>query len=893
MSRTSGLCPNCGNRIIFEDGEQTTVCFACDGVINVSEISGKNASSSNSNSYGGGYSAGAIAPAALMGFDNSESGIVFIENFFDNYDWTEYQKNNDIEIDELEEVVNNNKMKNGAVPASWYLDYKALAVPVRKKIEGLAETAKAAGAEYNPEDPSASYVFFDVYNDVCRKLVCAKESVLKRLEYATKYGLEKERLAEIQADFADLKARYENDVKVVTEIDEIPEYAQAVEVVNERARHSFADLGIEAESVYQDAMAKFNDASPNKKAALVQFEKIRGYRDSSKKIAIINRFFGFKGETLYRCFGKHFIAKEEVYTPTLNVQQLGKKNKEGEEAQPQGVKSLSLYEVVENGMPAKEPIVKGIVKMLACYGGKLYYIKEKEGICSYDLYDKTEVVVEASERELYLTFNGYEYDVIDKGRKFYIKKKKKEKAAALGKSGCGSKKKDAAPAPAEPAVVEDFYDILVVDMVSGTASVVVDGLQEIVKKDGDKIFYTRMEEETSVTPAKGGCGAKATTVTTQKAVLYVCDLATGFKKALVDDACKLKAAHEDKIVYTKLKPNDYNQDLYVYDIHSGKETLIEENVYGYFGIFKNKIYYLVGNAQFCPLVRNNFEGTQREQFMKNVERIVDEIGGWLYVKKGRAGSYNSTLVKVNLETKKRVTLCTQFKKIATFYGNYVYYVDVENNLRSVRIDGKHNVCVAKDVREVYPTPDYLYYTRVEDVNVNETALSLYRMDKDGDNIKKIVFNVDAVCNDFATEKLYFEKVENMMFKCYMPGKEKEATVEVHQLKKFYVMNKENEKIEHVLTLGYPSEKMEKAGCLGKKKEEDKIFEEIGLFTQEIVNEIEQAAAAEENAPATSAVPGCGGASANKAPAGGSAAGCGNKNAAAGGNAAAPGCGAKK
>ena len=145
----TGFCPNCGSKLVYTKNEKTVMCYACDSIIDVNEFTGK-----SSGVGGEGIGASAMMPAMMMGFDNPESGVVFVENFFENYDWVGYAIDADIVIPEIAEVVKNNKMKNGACAVSWYLDYKALAYPVRKKIEGLAQHQKEMGELYNPVDPT-------------------------------------------------------------------------------------------------------------------------------------------------------------------------------------------------------------------------------------------------------------------------------------------------------------------------------------------------------------------------------------------------------------------------------------------------------------------------------------------------------------------------------------------------------------------------------------------------------------------------------------------------------------------------------------------------------------------------------------------------------------------
>jgi hypothetical protein len=184
-------------------------------------------------------------------------------------------------------------------------------------------------------------------------------------------------------------------------------------------------------------------------------------------------------------------------------------------------------------------------------------------------------------------------------------------------------------------------------------------------------------------------------------------------------------------------------------------------------------------------------------------------------------------------------LCTQFKKLARFYGNLVYYVDSANTLRCVRIDGKNNKRIAENVDFVVPTKDYLYYTRQEKVSEREQALSLYKMDNYGHNVRKIIFNVTNVCNDTQSQSLYFKCNEETIFKCYAPGKEKEARYESWTLNRFYELNKETEEVKLALTLNYPTSKAAPAsGCSSKAPAPSTIYEEIGPKTSFVNKDVE-------------------------------------------------------
>ncbi len=901
MSNLSGLCPNCGSKLIYEGNEQSVMCYACDSLINVADFA---TSKSTASTNAGGSVVSAVAAASVVGFDNPESGVVFIENFFDTYNWTEYQMDAEIDIPEISSVINNNKMKNGALAASWYLDYKGLAVPVRKKMEGLDVIAKKIGAAYNPDDLTEAYESYDLYVNVSKRLLEEKDEIFRRLNnaisYAEKFKLEKAKLTEIKTDIEELKAMYDRDVRPTNDITEVPAYLSAQAALNTEKSRELAARGIDAKSAYEEALKMYN-SNPDKSGALVMLERVRGYGESVKLINNINQYYQFNKE-LYRFCGKYFVYKSEAYVATLNVKDLGKKKKskkeqEKEQAQQLATapKALSLYEVVD-GEPAKDPIIRGIAQVIACYGSKIYYFKLNQGIYSYDLYNNTEKVIDAGKSADYWDKHySYQYALVNNGKSFMViknavKEKTAEKEVAKKKSKKGN----------EPEVVTDIdlnpKSIIVVDMVNELAKKVVSAMEKIVFPDiahadkekarearkllnlNSRIFYTYVEK--SIPVQKKGCGSKKKEPAFElKSKFMVCNLATGECKQVLDKNCEICTVHKDKVVYAVQKPNKYNKDILVFDMKTGESKVIESNVYQYFDVIEDKIYYLVGNNEYCPLVRNNFTGDAREEIMQNVQKIIGERGGWLYVRKGKG--WNSLLVKVSADGKKCVVLCSQIKKFIGFYGNLIYYVDFYDTLHSVRIDGKNNISISKNIFEVYPMDKALYYTRQETVEafeetpemkeirekieysqimiekesssstkeflekkvkeaeekykelqekikqkIKEKNLSIYKMDKTGHNVRKVVFNVDKVEVDELTSKLYFKKGETARFKVYEPKKEKEAVLIDYDLQKYYEMDMNTEEVKQVLTLGLPHSEERKTGCGGKKTTVDKVYEEV-------------------------------------------------------------------
>lgn len=832
-------CPKCGFNLVFEDVNTPVFCECCEQTIAWDTDRTPAAVEST------GGSTFSMAIPTAVGFDNPESGVVFIENFFDNYNWIPFMISPDLKIREIAEVVDNNKMKNGACAISWYLDYKALAYPIRKKIEGLAKHQQEMADIYNPVDPTASFTLFDSYQRVCRALVNGKKDIFKQLDnaikYAEKFALAADKMAEIKNDYVSLKALWDKEVILVKEISEIPVYDAAKKAASKKIADELAAKGIDAVTTYDQAMSLYNDPSiHNQIASLALFEKVRGYEDSVRIIKKINQYFNYHSE-MYRAFGSHFIYKQEEYKPaTLDIKELGKKAKNikkkataTEADAPAAVKAWSLFEVVD-GKPAKESSIQGIDKIITCYGGRLYYFKQDGGIYSYDITTHAEAALcKGKSEEFKNAKDEYEYRIATNGSSFFVKKLiTKEEVAE--KTGCAKTIANVTSKFKKNVVAEEdtlnLYTVVVVDMKSNSCKPLIDKLTAIAEAHENKIFYTVREKQK---PVKMGCveklkgkKAKDPEIITR---LMVCDAETGACKQALDSSCSINAVYQDYIVYTLWKPNELNKDLHALNLSTGEDTLIERNIYEYFQtnvkneLIDGKVYYTVGNNDYQPLVRNNLAGTERLEIMTRVAEVAGERGGYLYIKRGRGA--NSALWKISTDGKEKYPLCSQFKSVAKFEDHYIYYVDVYNSLHVMRIDGKNNRVLAENVSNVITSTEGLYYTRLENVNGRKKGFSLYLMDKGGHNVKKVEFNLTSYKEDLNSGIITYARKETVDFKVYLPKKEDEAVIQSHEITRYYEMDKQTGETELVLTMGWPEDE-EKTGCLTKIfKPKKHIYEE--------------------------------------------------------------------
>ena len=822
----TGLCPNCGTKLTYEQKDKTVTCFACDCSINVSDLSGNNHSVA---------AATMASHATFVGFDNPESGVVFLENFFDTYDWAPYQHSSELLIPEIAEVIGNNKMKNGAVAETWYLDFMGLYVPVFKKFEALDILSSEIRESFDPTKPDQTQILqtFDQYREISRVLLKEKATIFKALNsaigLAERFSLDDEKLSQMKSGITILEQAYTKiatrqytdsdgvtSTVPVAQIEKHPAYVAAKEAYAKRTKGKYLAIGIDAEDNYNQAVAAYN--AGDTALALNYFERIRGYSDSAIYIRKINQYFNFHGE-VFRFAGKHFVYKRENLTAdALNIKQDAQKAKASLSNMTQmAATALSLYEVV-NGVPEKIPTIRGIDQIITCYGSKLFYFKSNQGIAYYDLLKKAETIVDFGTSDQYCNANGeYNMFVASGAPIFAVKKLYKEEE----QSGCFSKKK--------PAVERiNPYTIVLVNMAERTATTVVKELLDVKLAKDDKVFFTHAYKVAGNAP-EGGC-LSAKVEQKIKTRLMVCDIASGIVTKVLNEDCEIHRVYNNSIIYTLWVPNDFNEELHVYNMDTEEDVVIEKNIYEFYDLIDGKLYYTVGNGEFRPLVRNNFEGTKREQIMQNIKKILFTLGEWFYVTKGYG--CNVGIMKIRTDGKVSLPLCNSFNEFVNLDGNYIYYTDVFENLRVVRIDGKENRIIAEEVSTIFPAYDGLYYCRLEQVGDNAKGLSLYKMDKNGRNVRKIVFNVDKVKHDPLTNTIYYSQVENTRFRVYTQGKKNKAFYMFFKLTKYYQFTKasadeEATDPELFLTLGLPEQEKNGCGCLAKFKK-DLVYEKAPI-----------------------------------------------------------------
>lgn len=851
MENITKTCPNCGSSISFAANAVHATCGSCDQSFKCSELMNPGASAADN----------AIMEMANMfaNFDSPESGLVYLESVFANYDWDAYYEKTCVIIDSVQKMIDKNNIKAGAVASTWYLDFISVETPLAKKFEGLKVFANKIGESYDPKDASLALGDFAKYKAVVKALINGKECFIKRLNndvaFATKLGLDAAKIKEMQAKVSAIEALYETIPAEAEKVDDlelraVPAVAEALKKVDEKVAAEYAKKGIDAAATYAKAVASFEASGLNKNTALALFDSIKYYKDSLEYIDKINKYFDFNGE-LYNFLGKNFIfkIKQGKGEEPVNPKSKGclKKGKKGAEDEEYTGDTNELYEIIGD-KPAVDPIITKITQVLTVYANKLFYIKNGNTIASFDFETKLE-------NEIYkpkkgdLGLNGH-YFFNKEGSKIFVVKK-----VAEAKVGCFKKLTNKIKAfiakllkKKKKEEIKNTISVMEINLANDSMADIIDAAYDIYANGngyttlGNYIFYLVAEDLD-----KGDL--------LHRKSVRTYNTETGEKKVVLEDAYTVNRVVGSKIVYTILFPNRFNKQLRVKDIETGVDVLVENNIFNFSGVYNEKIFYTVGNKKFAPLFSNNFEGTNRVEVMRDSKNILGVVGNWIYVEKYSSFYGKDIIMKISLDGEKMIMLCADLKSVVKITDEFFYYIDKNNNLCVVNGNGSGFGIIAEDIDKkniiVDDKRSKIFYLRKETVGARrngvvvapKTNFSLYVMDIDGGKARKVIFDLTAMKN-FDADTLYIKRNERCAFLLEKPGdvvkkKKGEAPeVSVLDLVRFYKLNKDTLELTLELTIGMPDAKYDaKAGCM-KKVSKDVQFIQLPRIPDFIENEVE-------------------------------------------------------
>lgn len=800
MALITKHCPHCGTLINYDDSEKNVCCLGCDRMLSTEELRSNLDTVALEDKKGGvADQTASLASFLVQSIETAESGLAYLENFFENYDWIEFYYDTRLSVGNIDRMVEKNKVKNANNPSTWILEFKSLVFPVNKKIEGCQYLEQAIVDNYDFEENTEVFTYYDSYKKVVNSLISNKSSILKTLfndiKYAERYGADEEDIKQMKVELAELNEAF-STLTPIDSLEEIPAVAELIKEKEQEIANELLAKGIDAPSVYEAAVQGYM-FDTDKSECLRKFVSIRKYKDSEKYIKRINRLFKFNGK-LYDIAGKTYITKIKPKTD-LNPTTVNVKSNGSEQQEEQNLSSsFGLYEVID-GIPADKPILSGITAIYCVYASNIYFVKNDRMVCSFNTVTKSTTKLDSGDLGCYKDKDGEYYFYYNKERdKIFFKKTLK---AQIENPGCWAslfgKKQEIIPN-------RNNFSLISIDIKENKLRTIVPELVDIEYVSGNKVFYTYVIDRKD-----------------EYETFMVYDFDKKDSDRVLEFGCKIHKVIGEKVVYSELNPSSYNLDLYVYDLESGTSLLLENNIVDFFEVIQDKVFYKVGNDDYCPLFSINLDGTERTEIMQHVEKICHVRAGWMYINKRRYGyDNNSILMKISADGTKRVVLTYDFKEFIKFENGYIYYRDKYNDLCIIRNDGEEYRTIAEDV---YGDPiidsDIIYFTRKEEVGNNRNSLSLYSMDLYGHNLRKLEFDITAM-TEYDESTIYFDKKEVVRYEITTPinAKETNKTIKIFNIDRIYAYDKNTGEKKVVLTIGLPrpGEFEFRSGCFGKK-----------------------------------------------------------------------------
>ncbi len=804
-------CPNCHANQLIVDEKGNYVCRACDQVFSAAQIEGS--ANANIDAMAG------VVSAAIREIDSPDSALIYLETFFGAYDWDAYCQSPDIYIEDLRVMVEKNKVKQPGNHKTWQLEAASIVYPLQKKLAGL-DALQEKMIEAYTGDVSDIIDEFSTYNLIASAIADLKSDIIRALvadvQNMKRFGAPAEDVSEVESTVEELKIALAG-VEYSAEIEELPKFKAYLRENEAKLVRKYSEKGIDAPHVYEGGVRAYEEK--NYAVAAASLEKVRKYRDSGKYLNLINSSFTF-GEII-EAGGKifKFDYHKEIFTP--DVAKKGCKKAKKEEA-PAGTEpeidrsSFDLYEIV-NQAPAEKPVITSLSQLLCCYGGYIYYLKGKDKLCVYDVTICRETVLDTSK-------NGYCVDGQNNigktfdNTKLYVKKNLEFKltkgcADKLGLSFLTKKKKEE-----EIKSQQNNYAMLLVDLTNATITTPIPKMVSCFCLR-DFVFYTVSE---AVSEDKHH---RKTYETHAK----MCNLSTGDNDVLFVKPCEILGVSGNYVIYDTWTPNSLNRELRAIDYTTREDFLLDTNVYQFIQLGNGKVLYTVGNNKYATLYAINYDGTGRTEVLTNFRKSlwwsITVRGAWMYMARG------NMIMKVSLETLDKLILAVDLKEIISISGNYVYYISTNSDFRVVRLDGENNICIASGLskNDISIGVSHVYYLRSEWVGY-KTSKSVYRMDLDGHNIRKVMFDVEKMGDrnpNIAASNIYILKKETKNFKITVG---KNSHEEAFTISTYYTLNKISGERNTLLVLGMPNSEnyatLSKKGCLGKKKNENVVIEEI-------------------------------------------------------------------
>ena len=675
----------------------------------------------------------------VEGIKTSSSTLAYMEQFFEEYDWEAFAYAQTLSVAEIDALAGPLRVSSADDKNTWIVCFKAIAVPFAHKVAGCRQILASVIEEYRNDDLDA-YSKFDAYKRISAMIGARKDGIVTELEKiaakAARYGASDAEVGSLRADIDSIRAL--DPVTVYGDIEAIPQIRAFIEEKNARIVKALAARGIDAEAAY--ARAKDLIAEQKYVDALNILLPLKGYSDTSALIEKIDKYFLISDAL--EIGGKLYLYKEG--TPGSGI--------------------LCLYPVVD-GKISNKAIIGNIRKIITNHADTLYFIDSNGCLRRYDLSTGTGDTVSKK------TFRKTPIHIY--GRKAYL--------PAFRGADPSSKR----------------YDIVELDLISGSVTTVLENVRDIAYSVGSKLACTvAVKKGTDPYNVRYDTVARVIDLDTMATV----DLGTG--KITVEGFIG------DLIVYTKPAPNDDNKDLYIKSFApEASEKLIEKNIFTFCDIIAGKLFYYIGNSNKRTLINICPDGTGRKEWPLYISKVLLEQGGWLYFI--RKAGYNSILCRSRLDGSSFHIIAADIEEFIAIKNGYLYYINGDQVLVKVRMDGSNLQKLCEDVESVLSVKeDKIIFVSVDArIRVGippqtswSTVKSIYAVDFSGNGKSKLAYNIEFA-KEYDENTVYYTVLQKTETSYEQPQKQR----------MLYRLDVHNDRTEHLLTFTVPEEE-KKGGC---------------------------------------------------------------------------------
>ena len=222
----SGVCPYCPAVLDYEEDAHAVVCHSCGNAVPTRILRPLNFAKlereENDNDK-----------KTADGVTSPTTGVIYFDNYCDSYNWAQFIQNCELTVPMLTALSDACKIKFSADPITYYLDFRCIAVPVMKKIEGLEVLEVEIINNFQCDDSSDLFEYFDKYACITKTLSKKKDDILKALAadivLAKRFGADAVLVADLENTLALIENKI-NSVNVVRRLEDIPGYNTAKEI---------------------------------------------------------------------------------------------------------------------------------------------------------------------------------------------------------------------------------------------------------------------------------------------------------------------------------------------------------------------------------------------------------------------------------------------------------------------------------------------------------------------------------------------------------------------------------------------------------------------------------------------------------------------------------------